>query len=108
MSEDYKLDVEKTSSIVSPLLGTCSRNVLYKVTDARYEVLWAVNLTLTYGYQGDEWVLTGGQGRVEGGSVGRDETSVLETVVEQMTGAKLQFGTVDELASRLHRMFEEE
>jgi|OM-RGC.v1.023195506 hypothetical protein len=101
LDSKYKLDVQKTDSLVSPLVGTCVVDVVYPFQSEEKDmaVLFIINLDMKHGHQDSGWVLTTGRGRITGSKVLKDtsEYRVANSVAKQMEGKYFDFESLDEL-----------
>lgn len=66
LNNEYHIDVRKTDSLVSPLVGTCDIVVKYPVKSSQWRVYveYYLKLSLTHGYQDGQWVMTAGNARI--------------------------------------------
>ena len=97
----YKLDVSKTESLVSPLVGTCVVRVLYPMIADNNDtiVVFTLSLDMKHGYQEGKWVLTTGEATITDNKVIKDGSKYQTAgqVAQNMTGQKHNFETLDEL-----------
>jgi phage FluMu protein Com len=93
-----KIDVLKTESLVSPLVGTykvtafCSQDI---VTGDR--VLVEYETEITHGRQGDKWVMTSGKVKQVGWSVLSGDKSLMDEVFKRFNGRVTEFSSFDDL-----------
>ena len=95
----YKLDVKKSDSLVSPLIGTCVVDVFFPYTDKDMIILFSITLEISHGWQEGKWVMTTGKGTIKGGKVVKDEGEhqVASKLAEKFKGRHISFETLDAL-----------
>jgi len=100
LDSNYKLDVSKTDSLTSPLVGTCVVDVVYPFVGKNKEgvILFTIALDMKHGWQEDKWVLTTGKATIKSGKVIKDsEYGAYSQVAEDNEGKYFDFETLDEL-----------
>ena len=93
LSSDHSINVEKTDSLVSPLIGTSIVEIKFKSDFEDGEMLWRGKFNIKYAWQDGNWVCTVGSFEVLGFKVLRDdgEYKVLFDVGQKMRGRTVSF-----------------
>ncbi len=107
VDDQYKLDVEKTESLVSPLVGTCIVNVISGVVPSTADGIskkysWSVEMK--HALQDNKWVVTAVRGTLIGVELFYDATvdqsdpllkSVTELYMKENEGKTYEFASLD-------------
>ena len=102
-----KRDVQKTDSLVSPLVGTWVMKCISPFDGEYPNIQCSVKLQMTHALQDGQWVLTEGLGtitdaEVKGlGLVGYDDSFMTDRYAERLETESFEFETLDELKKRL-------
>ncbi len=102
IDSNYKLDVQQTESLVSPLLGECtlSATTTYEGTPKDGEAFafdLELKLDLTHAYQDEKWVLTAGTVGIVGAEVLRGNSFVRRSVNNLVGGQPIPITNSKEL-----------
>lgn len=101
LDDKYKLDVQKTDSLVSPLVGTCIVDVLQPSVDEESVCVYVIKLDMKHAYQDGKWVLTAGRADIIDAKVLKDNTEnqimqeVMDAVKREMETSS--FESLDDL-----------
>ena len=107
LGSQYKIDVQKTDSLVSPLVGTCNVNALWPIEmeKLQFTILFRVDVVMTHGYQDGKWVFTTGKGKIIGSEVLKiKDTSRYRSAVkaaQSVHGFDFNFSSLDDLGKRM-------
>ena len=99
LDSEFSLDVIKTESLVSPLIGTCSTDLVVPFISSAEQgatMLFAVELKMSHGYQEEAWVMTNCTATIKSGKCVGGPNRINESVIEEMRGNVMEFDSIDE------------
>lgn len=82
---DYKIDVVKTESLVSPFIGTCkieSEWIIESSDGTKIPILWTLEIEMTHQFQEKKWIRTSGKYKVRHGELIKRKEDVEKGEVE--------------------------
>lgn len=99
----YKFDVEKTDSLVSPLIGTCIVRVLKTVEPGKgASVIFTFEINMKHAFQREKkWVMTTAKFKVIKGVVlkaGTQDPEILNAVTKQLEGRSFDLSEIRQLS----------
>lgn len=94
------IDVQKTQSLVTPLVGTYKFIAKCPIDLASGEIVVVrFEAEMTHGRQGDKWVMTNGKAKHAGWQVLRGDKGAMDQVFSKSDGNVIAFSTLAELAA---------
>ena len=74
--EGFKFDVQKTDSLVSPLVGSCDIKIASPLVfeNGKFEIMNKYQFQLTHGFHDNKWILTSAKGKYLGAVITKDES----------------------------------
>jgi hypothetical protein len=107
LSNDHSYNVEKTSSLVSPLIGTCTLDIGFPSDLEDGQMFWRAAFTIKYAWQNGAWVCTVGTFKILAYRVIRDtgEYQVLNSVGKEFMGRTSSFQGFNGLITTLNDGF---